>query len=52
MADVYTLLCIKQMADENLLGSTQCSVVTERAHVSAQLTHFAVQQKLATLECS
>ena len=26
--DIYTLLCIKHITNENLLHSTQCSVVT------------------------
>ena len=51
--DTYTLLCVKQITNENLLYSTgnsaQCSAVTKREYmwicVYTQLTHFAIQQK-------
>ena len=54
---IYTLVCIKQITNENLLystgNSTQCSVVTKMGrkskkqgiYVYVYLIHFAVQQK-------
>ena len=53
--DIFTVLCIKQMTNDNLLCSagnpTQCSVVTsmgrkskwEGLYVYVQLIHFAVR---------
>ena len=56
--DIYTLLCIKKIANKNLMynkgNSTQSSVVTKYGkifvktwiHVYVQPIHFVVQQKL------
>ena len=56
--DIYTILCIKQVTNENQLygtrNSTQCSVETKMGRKSkkegtcvyVEVTHFAVQQKL------
>ena len=58
--DIYTVLCIKQITNENQLystgNSTRCSVVTsmgweskkEHMYVYVWLIPFAVQQKLMT----
>ena len=58
--DMYTLLCVKQIANENLLYSTEnsprCSVITqmgrksekEGIYVHTWLIHFAGQQLLAS----
>ena len=60
--DIYTLPCIKQVTNENLLystgNSTWCSVVTqmgrkskkEEIYLDIRLIHFAVQKKL-TQQC-
>ena len=56
--DIYTLPCIKEIADKNLLystgNSTQCSVVTSMGRKSKRgdiwihiaYMYFSVQQKL------
>ena len=51
--DMYTLLCIKQMTNENLLYNTVNSMLRgdkEEIYLYVQLIHFTVQQKL-TQQC-
>lgn len=48
--DVYILLCVKQLNNENLLyrrgNSSQCSVAIKRSlYVYVQLIYFSVQKK-------
>ena len=51
---IYTLLCIKEVTNENLLQSTGNSVLTEMRekskkeglYVHISLIHFTVQRKL------